>query len=156
MKLFIRIVDGQPFEHPIFEDNFKEAFPDVDTNNLPPGFAEFKRIEPPNIGMFEAAELIYGWDGAIVKDVWTVRPMTVDERNQRTTSRTIEINASIEADKVFVQEKINQTTGDVQAIWVAYLAELNAWVLTDVENPNFPAVPFMSITDTGNVPNVIG
>ena len=30
MRLFIQIRDGQPFEHPIIEDNFREAFPDID------------------------------------------------------------------------------------------------------------------------------
>ena len=44
MNLFIRIVDGQPFEHPIFEDNFKQAFPDVDLNNLPSEFLKFVRV----------------------------------------------------------------------------------------------------------------
>ena len=41
MELFIQIRNGQPFEHPIFGDNFRQAFPDVDVDNLPPEFARF-------------------------------------------------------------------------------------------------------------------
>lgn len=156
MRLFIRLVDGQPFEHPIFEDNFKDAFPDIDLDNLPPEFAEFQRIPMPQIGLFEAAELTYGWDGAIVKDVWVVRPMTVKEREQRTASMATEMNASVASHKSFVQERIDSTTGDVQAAWIAHLNELNAWVLIDVEQPNFPPMPFHLLTDPGTEPNVIG
>lgn len=156
MRLFIRIVDGQPFEHPIFEDNFREAFPSIDIDNLPPEFAEFQRIAMPTIGLFEAAELTYGWDGGLVKDCWFVRSMMPEERAQRTASMAAEFNASVATHKIFVQERIDSTTGDVQAAWVAHLADLNAWVLTDVENPNFPPMPFISVGDPGGSPNVIG
>lgn len=156
MKLFIQIRDGQPFEHPIFEDNFREAFPDIDLENLPPAFAEFERIPMPQIGLFEAAELNYGWDGAIVKDVWVVRQMTPAEKAQRTSSMAAEINASVGSHKSFVQEQIDSTSGDVQAAWLAHLNDLNAWVLIDVENPNLPPMPFNSVTDPGTEPHVIG
>jgi hypothetical protein len=51
MNLYVQIKDGQPFEHPIFEDNFIEVFPDVDINNLPPEFARFKRIPVEDCGL---------------------------------------------------------------------------------------------------------
>jgi len=81
MELFIQIRNGQPFEHPIFGDNFRQAFPDVDVNNLPPEFARFERV-PQNVmpENFEVAEVRYEWFDAIVKDVWSVRPMTDQER----------------------------------------------------------------------------
>ena len=56
MKLYIRIKDGQTFEHPIFEDNFREAFPDVDVDNLPDEFAHFERVAPPTLGVYEVYE----------------------------------------------------------------------------------------------------
>jgi hypothetical protein len=56
MELFIRIKDGLPFEHPIFGDNFRDAFPDVDVNNLPPEFARFERVEPPVADVYEIYE----------------------------------------------------------------------------------------------------
>jgi hypothetical protein len=87
MELFIRIVDGQPFEHPIFGGNFREAFPNVDTNNLPPEFARFERIECPYAaGMFEVDIVSYQWVDGIVKDVWALRPMTQEEKDEKITA----------------------------------------------------------------------
>jgi len=80
MELYIRIVDGQPFEHPIFGDNFRQAFPDVDTNNLPPEFARFERIEAPVCGEYEKTALTYGWVDGMVKDIWTIVEMTAEEK----------------------------------------------------------------------------
>jgi len=52
VELFIRIKDGEPFQHPIFGDNFRQAFPDVDVNNLPAGYMRFIRKEPPQLGPY--------------------------------------------------------------------------------------------------------
>jgi hypothetical protein len=77
MDLYIQIRDGQPYEHPIMGDNFRQAFPAIDTGNLPPEFANFERIPAPKIGPFEVLEgPVYEWDNGIVKDVWTISPMT--------------------------------------------------------------------------------
>ena len=83
MELYIRIKDGQPFEHPIFGDNFRQVFPEIDVNNLPPEFAKFERVERPILGMYEVMvsetatyELIDG----IWKDVWHKRDMTAEEK----------------------------------------------------------------------------
>ena len=81
MDLYIQIRDGQPHEHPIMGGNFREAFPAIDTGNLPPEFANFERIPAPEIGPFDALEgPVYEWDNGIVKDVWTIRPMTDEEK----------------------------------------------------------------------------
>ena len=80
MKLYIRLVNGQPFEHPIFDDNFRHAFPKIDVNNIPPEFARFERVEKPNTcGVFEVEECSYQWVDGVVKDVWAVRVMTEEE-----------------------------------------------------------------------------
>jgi len=81
MRLFIQIRDGQPFEHPIFEDNFIQAFPHIDPDNLPPEFAPFERVENPRVaGTYQVDEVSYQWVDGVVKDVWTVREMTVEEK----------------------------------------------------------------------------
>lgn len=83
MRLFIKIVDGQPFEHPITDENFREAFPDVDMNNLPEGFAEFIRVEPPTTNRFEVCEKgAYEKVGDKYTDVYLVRPMTEEEKTE--------------------------------------------------------------------------
>lgn len=83
MELFIRIKDGQPFEHPIFGDNFRQAFPDVDVNNLPPEFARFERVERPVLGVYEvmvSEDATYELIDGVYKDVWHKRDMTAEEK----------------------------------------------------------------------------
>lgn len=81
MELFIRIKDGQPFEHPILGDNFRQAFPDVDVNNLPSEFARFERIQKPLIGVYEVYEgVTYESFNGVYKDVHHVRSMTDSEK----------------------------------------------------------------------------
>lgn len=97
MRLFIQIREGQPHEHPIMDWNFRDAFPDIDINNLPPQFANFERVECDiEVGLYEVAEASYQWVGNVVKDVWSKRPMTneeiliVDERLATTARQTVD------------------------------------------------------------------
>lgn len=84
MRLFIRIKNGRAFQHPIFEDNFKEAFPSIDVDNLPDGYAEFIRVAPPTVGPYEIYEgVTYEWDMDKMKDVHRVRQMTAEEKTQK-------------------------------------------------------------------------
>lgn len=83
MELFIRIKDGQPFEHPILENNFRQAFPDVDTNNLPAEFAKFVRVEKPIPKLYEvldSEESTYQFIDGVWTDVWSLRDMTAEEK----------------------------------------------------------------------------
>ena len=85
MELYIRIKDGQPFEHPIFGENFRQAFPNVDTNNLPLEFARFERIPMPSLvyATLNNSEPTYQWVNGIVKDVWDITPMTDAEKTAK-------------------------------------------------------------------------
>jgi hypothetical protein len=84
MELFIRIVDGAPFEHPIMGDNFREAFPHIDTENLPPEFARFVRVAMPTIGVYEVYEGVsYGLVDGVYTDVHDVRQMTELEKTDK-------------------------------------------------------------------------
>jgi len=83
MSLFICVKDGQPFEHPIIESNFKEAFPDVDLDNLPPEFVRFERVPRPTLGVYEVLVLqdaTYELIDGVYKDVWNIRQMTDEEK----------------------------------------------------------------------------
>lgn len=85
MELYIRIKNGQPFEHPILGDNFHQAFPDVDTNNLPDTFAKFTRVPEPSFGVYELCEgCTYEKqaDGSYM-DVHHVRAMTEEEKTTK-------------------------------------------------------------------------
>jgi hypothetical protein len=80
MELYIRIKDGQPFEHPIFGDNFRQAFPDVDTNNLPAEFARFVRVPTPMLGPYEKNQTVsYQLADGAYRDVFSCEQMTAEE-----------------------------------------------------------------------------
>ena len=124
MELYIQIKDGQPFEHPISGDNFRQAFPDIDTNNLPPEFAKFERIERPTLGLYEVMvsetatyELIDG----VCKDVWHKRDMTAEEKTAKKQAET----------------KI------VQDIWAArpQVENWSAWVFNEETLKYDPPIP---------------
>lgn len=80
MKLFIRIQNGQPFEHPITEDNFRQAFPHIDTNNLPTEFARFVRVPKPVLGVYEKNQTVsYQLVNGVYTDVFSCEQMTTEE-----------------------------------------------------------------------------
>lgn len=86
MDFFIRIKNGLPFEHPIFGDNFRQAFPDVDVNNLPPEFARFERIPRPTLGPYEvftSDDPTYELSNGVCKDVWHTRAMRAEEITEK-------------------------------------------------------------------------
>ena len=84
MNLYIQIENGQPINHPIMEDNLKQAFPEIDLNNLPDTFARFERVPSPGVGVYEVSEgTTYEWVDGIVKDVHHMRVMTLEERTAK-------------------------------------------------------------------------
>ncbi len=94
MELFIRIVDGQPFEHPITGENFRQAFPDVDTNNLPSEFARFERVEIPLLGEYEVYESTdYATVDGVCKDVHRIRLMTDEEKITKIAALEAQVSA---------------------------------------------------------------
>lgn len=81
MELFIQIRDGKPYQHPILGDNFRQAFPNIDPNNLPPEFARFERVERPSLvyATLNSQNPTYQWVDGVVKDVWDVTPFTEEQ-----------------------------------------------------------------------------
>lgn len=164
MELFIQIRDGQPYQHPILGSNFRKAFPDIDVNNLPPEFARFERIQSQNeVTQFQVDEVSYQWIDGIVKDVWTVREMTEQERQAKIQEITEYVLKSIEQFKIITQAEIdNAPTEEIRQLWIEHLEALNNWVLVDPLDPKYPPIPAMeddetvyTINDSGAAPNVI-
>ncbi len=165
MELFIQIVDGQPHEHPILGENFRQAFPHIDTNNLPPEFARFERIPAPMPETYEAVDgPVYEWADGVVKDVWTVRPMTDAERavkNEQLTQSAYNMRDYL---KTVAQQKITEATTDsARQAWVDYLAQLDSYVVVDPANPQIPPPPVvrpdgvvLSTSAPGSAPSVTG
>jgi hypothetical protein len=156
MNLYIQVREGQPWQHPILEDNLVQAFPGIDLNNLPPGFARFLRIVQPSpdampVGHFQVAECTYELmeDRATYHDKWAVREMTDAEKSVATKTRVNQNKAILEDLKVLGQSKADETTGDVQTAWQEYVSVLNSLVITDPFEVTWPNMP--KFDDAGNL-----
>lgn len=150
LELYIQIRDGQPHEHPIFADNFKQAFPDVDVENLPADrFAKFIRVDQPEIGGYEVYEgVTYEWVDGVVKDVHHVRPMTDEESaakvEQIRQNRIAYINSVLSV----------ETDDAIRAPWLDCLAAHEAWVMETANpiTPPFPPFPRNNNGDSQSAP----
>ena len=148
LELYIQIRDGQPFEHPIFAENFCAAFPDVDTENLPDTFAKFIRVDQPAIGTYEMYEgVTYQWVDGVVKDVHSVRPMTDEERAEKTAELEAAAN-QLKLDRIaFINDTLTTETDETaQTLWLECLTAHETWVLESV-SPITPAFPPFPIKD---------
>lgn len=81
MRFFIKLDNGIPFEHPIAEENFIQAFPNIDVDNLPSDFAEFKKEEKPVTGKYEIYDgVTYELVNGICQECHVVHQMSPDEK----------------------------------------------------------------------------
>lgn len=81
MELVIKIQNGNPIDHPILLENFKQAYPNIDTNNLPSDFAWFQRVSKPKMGPYvKNLTSSYEFDGNVVKDIWLIEEMSLEEK----------------------------------------------------------------------------
>ena len=165
MELFIKILNGQPFEHPILGDNFRQAFPHIDVNNLPPDFAKFIRVDEPIVGVYQIADgPTYEWDNNVVKDVWTIREMTEEEKENKNIILTTTILERIETLKDISRSIINNDENTLLVEeFTKYLNLLDHYKVLDPSNPQIPILPkfdengnLLSNNSQGNPPNVVG
>lgn len=89
----IQLQDGQPFGHAVTYDNFKQLHPNVSLpfpllpEYIEPfGFGLFEWTRKPEHDVFEIAEEVSPsrGNGGIWYQTWAVRPMSENERAQRT------------------------------------------------------------------------
>lgn len=84
MRLFIRLVDGEPVEHPLIDDNLVDAYPGIDLDNLPENFANFERVPKPVTGVYQVYEgATYVKFDNVYKDVHHFREMTPEEKQAK-------------------------------------------------------------------------
>lgn len=85
--LIIKIQNGQPIDHPIILENFQQAFPNIDVNNLPSNFAVFERVQPPQLGVYEKNQYCrYELVDGVYKDVWYCEQLTDQEKIEKQNS----------------------------------------------------------------------
>jgi hypothetical protein len=138
MELYIRIKDGKPFEHPIFGDNFRQAFPHIDTENLPPEFARFVRVAAPTVGVFEVCEeSVYELVDGVYTDVHNVRPMTAEEK----AAKIEQAKANLRSNWTLNEETLQSSPPPRPTVKGAYPykfdLETNQWLESSV--PPFPS-----------------
>lgn len=85
MNLYILLDEnGLPKDHPMLEENVLQVFSRVDLNNLPSWLAKFERVPSPTrdplADLYKVQEYHYEMIDGIVKDVWTLRDMTLEEK----------------------------------------------------------------------------
>ncbi len=78
MNLFIQIENGNPVNHPAFEDNLVEAF-----GVVPENWEVFVRVEPPVLNdyqKFDEPSVTYEKVDGVWTDVFHVKDMTAEEK----------------------------------------------------------------------------
>jgi hypothetical protein len=147
MNLYIQMQNGQPWQHPLLEDNVLQAWPGIDLNNLPDNLARFRRIQQPGadvlpVGNFQVAVCSYELAGdGIYEDTWTVREMDDDEQRIATKAQKKSVADQLESLKLFATERIENTTGDVQNAWQTYSNLLNSLDTSDPFSVAWPPMP---------------
>jgi hypothetical protein len=81
MDLYIQIDEnGKAVNHPMLEDNLRQAFPGIDTNNLPSHIAKFQRtLEPDRKPYEKEPRVTYEPRGGVYTEVYHREYMTSDE-----------------------------------------------------------------------------
>ena len=165
MNYFIKIKNGKPFEYPIQEDNFVQAFPNIDLKFLPAEFAKVQMVEPPNTGWFHHLdEPTYILDNGTAKQVWTMSLKSESEIALLREQQTQGIMQWVEDAKIWAVEQKQQATNvDVIQAFDDYIAQLEAFTIVDPFEPNLPMAPrigsdgqLLDVNASGSAPNVIG
>lgn len=89
MNLYIYTENEQPINHPMTESNLLLVHPEIDLQNLPNNIYKFIRVTEPELDIFEIFEtpkLTYGIIDGICYDVWHVRDMTPEEKQNKIDS----------------------------------------------------------------------
>jgi hypothetical protein len=146
MRLFIKIVNGQPFEHPILAENFIIAYPHIDVDNLPSDFANFERTNDEadnlSVGVYEVPYSKYEWVGNVVKDVWYTRPMTEVEIAHRNETLVLNMEGHKSQRLIKWNAVLSELTDDANKQVVQnYIDILTAYVIADAPLADLPKAP---------------
>lgn len=152
-ELYIQLRDGQPYEHPILADNFREAFPDVDTTTFPnEHFARFVRLPRPKNPRGQVYDhTTYEWDGDVVTDVHHFRDIT-DEEREAQKAQVIEEAIKFKAARIeFINEMLNAGFSEAgHSLWAACLEKHQSWMTDETQHPSEPVPAFPYKDENGN------
>ena len=168
MELYIQIRNGQPFEHPIMGDNFREAFPHIDPNNLSPEFAVFVRKDDPTLmnqkTVFQKVNSNYVWENGYVTDSYYIRDMTEEEKAIELEGMKVGFDLTIQTFKEKALQKVEaETNAEYKQIWLDYVSLLDTSTFSYPDTSTPPAMPYyntagelLSVTTSGETPSVFG
>ena len=135
-SLFLKVVDNQPIDNPVYESNLIQVY-----GYVPSEYQPFTRIQQ-NVTplIYENVTDTYQAVDGQWQDVWVISEQTTEEKAATT--------AKIKADGTAQQQALieNSNTqianltakGDTQGVetWQTYLVNINAWVMPPI-NPNW-------------------
>jgi hypothetical protein len=96
MKLYIKVENGQPIDHPAVEENLLQAFPD----GIPFNWEPFNRIPFPTLKWYESfanPHVVYEKINGVWTDVFQVIQLTAEERAAKQQSVITEFNSREQA-----------------------------------------------------------
>jgi hypothetical protein len=135
-SLFLKVVDGQPIENPVYESNLIQVY-----GYVPPEYQPFTRVQQ-NVTplIYENVTDTYQTVDGQWQDVWVISEQTTEQK----AATTAQINAEGVAQQqqliINANAKIVTLTaeGDTQGVevWNTYLTSLNAWTMPPI-NPNW-------------------
>jgi hypothetical protein len=144
MKLYIEVENGNAIQHPAFEDNLNQAFPE----GIPDRFEPFERIgSQMPVGTFQKSVVAYVKnENGVWNDVWSIEQMSEDEKQIKINQITENVNRVAMANENYASSMILKCTAEADLngvnAWNNCLNEYKSWKLMSVlpTTPRLPAL----------------
>ena len=150
--LFIKVVNGQPVDHPKIDINLEQVYGSIE--NIPSEYQPFMRVSQ-NVkpGPYQTPACSYQQIDGVWQDVWTLVDMTEAEILVRQQEIHNWATSAEEAVRRKIERRLLETSDENEiAVINQYIAILNAWEL-DLTAPSFPPPPvFNSETNSWFIP----
>jgi len=145
MKLYIKVIDGQPDKAPFFEENLLEFYKE----GIPPEYEPFERLQNTLVPSFtQKVTLSFQKnENGVWHDVWTIVELTEQELAEKNTRLTEQAYNELATRKRFCMQHIEycMTNAELTGVmaWEDCLARHNSWELKSINPfvPNFPPFP---------------
>lgn len=129
MNLYIQVQDGQCVNHPALEENLIQAF-----GKVPDNWELFVRVQPvlpDEYHVLASQEPTYQKINGAWIDVWDIREMTLEEREQ------------VDFAKQIAKEREERIIEKIKEDWAArsYASNFAAWVFDELQKKFVPPFP---------------
>jgi len=147
---FIEIDEqGNPVGHPYLEENLADVYKE----GIPSKFQPFNRMPMPTLNIFQNVGNVPSYEkiNGVWQDVWPITSKTDEEIAQvKANIDEYVINVkTLRTDKVNTLIAASSTTDAQKIVYDNYLAQLQAYTVTDYTNFEVPKVP--KLDSNGNI-----